>query len=93
MGAAEDIALAARRRNAVVRRVLAARRAQERKFWIGVACAAVVHAALFVGFGGSSMRRLGEPDAKPRRHQRGAGRCGRLPEPDHVAASTAELSR
>jgi periplasmic protein TonB len=66
MGAADDIALAARRRNAVVRRALAARRAQQRKFWIGVACATVLHAALFVSFSASSsLRRIGEPDASP----------------------------
>jgi periplasmic protein TonB len=66
MGAADDIARAARRHHALVRRTLAARRAQERKFWIGVACAAVLHAALFVGFGGaSSLRRMGEPDQSP----------------------------
>lgn len=63
---ADEIAQAARRRQAVVRRVLAARRAQERKFWIGVACAAMLHAALFVGFGGaSSPKVLGERDASP----------------------------
>jgi periplasmic protein TonB len=63
---ADEIAQAARRRHAVVKRALAARRAQERKFWIGVACAAVLHAALFVSFAGSSsLRRLGEPDASP----------------------------
>jgi TonB family protein len=50
----------------VVRRTLAARRAQERKFWIGVACAAVLHAALFFGIGRSaSPRQLGDPDASP----------------------------
>jgi protein TonB len=66
MGAADDIARAARRRHAVVRRTLAAQRAQQRKFWIGVTCAAVVHAALFIGFAGSSsQRQLGEPDASP----------------------------
>jgi periplasmic protein TonB len=63
---ADEIAQAARRRHAVVKRALAARRAQERKFWIGVACAAVLHAALFLGVGGSAFQRqLGEPDASP----------------------------
>ena len=66
MGADDEIARAARRRQAVVRRTLAARRAQERRFWIGVACAAVLHAALFFGVGRSaSQRQLGEPDASP----------------------------
>src|SRR4051812_22460529 len=63
---AEEIAQVARRRNAALKRALAVRRAQERKFWIGVACAAVLHAALFVGVGSSgSPRHLGEPDASP----------------------------
>jgi protein TonB len=63
---ADDIAQAARRRHAVVRRKLATRRAQERRFWIGVACATVLHAALFVGIGRSlSPRHLGDPDASP----------------------------
>jgi TonB family protein len=63
---AEDIARAARRRNAVAQRTLAVRRAQQRRFRIGLACAAVLHAALFVGVGTwSSPRQLGEPDASP----------------------------
>ena len=63
---ADDIARAARRRNAVAQRTLAARRAQQRRFRIGLACAAVLHAALFVGVGRwSSPRYLGEPDASP----------------------------
>src|SRR5262249_61349974 len=65
MGAAQN-ARAAPRRPAVVRRALAARRAQERRFWIGVACAALVHAVLLIGvMSSSSERRLGEPDASP----------------------------
>ena len=63
---ADEIAQAARRYQAVTKRRLAARRAQERRFWIGVACAAVLHAALFVGIGGSlSPRQLGDPGASP----------------------------
>ena len=66
MGADDEIARAARRRQAVVRHALAARRKQERRFWIGVACAALLHAALFFGVGRSaSQRQLGEPDASP----------------------------
>src|SRR5215468_7132600 len=65
MGADQN-ARAAPGRPAVVRRALAARRAQDRRFWIGVACAALVHAVLLVGFmSSSSERRLGEPDASP----------------------------
>jgi periplasmic protein TonB len=65
MGADQN-ARAAPRRPAVVRRTLADRRAQERRFWIGVACAALVHAALLIGaMSSSSERRLGEPDASP----------------------------
>ncbi|HEY7086251.1 MAG TPA: TonB family protein [Hyphomicrobiaceae bacterium] len=65
MGADQN-ARAAPRRPAVARRTLAARRAQDRRFWIGVACAAMVHAALLIGaMSSSSQRRLGEPDASP----------------------------
>jgi periplasmic protein TonB len=63
---ADEIAPAAGRRHAVVKRTLAARRAQERRFWIGVACAAVLHAALLFGVGrSSSPRQMGEADASP----------------------------
>lgn len=64
---ADEIAQAAPRRPAVGRRSLAARRAQERRFWIGVACAAALHAALFIGVSLSSPspRQLGDPDASP----------------------------
>jgi len=63
---ADEIAQAARRRNAVAKRTLAVRRAQQRRFRIGLACAAVLHAALFVGVGRwASPRQLGEPDASP----------------------------
>jgi len=65
MGAEEHVR-AAPRRPAVIRRALAARRAQDRRFWIGVACAALVHAVLLIGVATSSnSRRLGEPDASP----------------------------
>jgi TonB family protein len=65
MGADQN-ARAAPGRPAVVRRALAARRAQDRRFWIGVACAALVHAVLLIGvMRSSSERRLGEPDASP----------------------------
>jgi len=65
MGAKEHVQ-AAPRRPAVIRRALAARRAQDRRFWIGVACAALLHALLLIGVATSSTsRRLGEPDASP----------------------------
>ena len=65
MGADQN-SRAAPRRPAVVGRALAARRAQDRRFWIGVACAALVHAVLLIGFmSSSSERRIGEPDASP----------------------------
>src|SRR5262245_65386735 len=65
MGADQN-ARAAPRRPAVVRHALAARRAQDRRFWIGVACAALLHAVLLIGvMSSSSERRLGEPDASP----------------------------
>jgi protein TonB len=65
MGADQN-AGAAPRRPAMVHRALAARRAQERRFWIGVACAALAHVALLVGVVGSSPeRRIGEPEASP----------------------------
>jgi periplasmic protein TonB len=64
--AADQNAPAAPRRPAVVRRALAARRAQDRRFWIGVACAAFVHAAVLIGVvSTSSERRIGEPNASP----------------------------
>lgn len=64
---ADEIAQAAPRRPAVARRTLAARRAQERRFWIWVACAAVLHAALFIGVGRSSLSsHRGVPDASPK---------------------------
>src|SRR5690242_4584373 len=64
--AADQNARAAPRRPAVVRRALAARRAQDRRFWIGVACAALVHAAILIGVvSSSSQRRIGEPSASP----------------------------
>ncbi|MBO0741691.1 MAG: TonB family protein [Hyphomicrobiaceae bacterium] len=47
-------------------RALATRRAQDRRFWIGLACAALLHAVLLIGVVSSSPeRRLGEPDASP----------------------------
>src|SRR5262245_15966157 len=59
---ADEVARVARRRQAIARRTLAARRAQERRFWIGVGCAALVHAMLFVGVNrSSSTRGLGDP--------------------------------
>jgi len=65
MGADQN-ARAAPRGPAVVRRALAARRAQDRRFWIGVACAALLHAVLLIGVvSTTSERRLGEPDASP----------------------------
>ena len=65
MGADQN-ARAAPRRPAVVHRALAARRAQDRRFWIGVACAALVHAAILVGVvSSSSERRIGEPNSSP----------------------------
>ena len=65
--AAEDIAEKPRHRPMVAGRWGAANRAQERRFWIGAACAALVHAMLVVGFASSySSRRLGEPDADPK---------------------------
>jgi TonB family protein len=64
--AADQNARAAPRRPAVIRRALAARRAQDRRFWIGVACAALAHAAILIGvISTSSDRRVGEPDASP----------------------------
>ena len=63
---ADQIARKPDRPRAVARRGLQARRAQERRFWIGVGLAAVVHAALLVGAGRSAMhRQLGEPDQSP----------------------------
>lgn len=63
---ADEIARATRRRHAVVKRTLAVRRAQERRFWIGVACAAVLHAAILFGASrSSSLRQMGERDASP----------------------------
>jgi periplasmic protein TonB len=45
---------------------LRVRRAQERRFWIGVGCAALLHAALLFGASRSAMQRqLGEQDASP----------------------------
>jgi TonB family protein len=34
-------------------------------FWLGLACAALVHAALIVGIGSSSLRRMGEVGGRP----------------------------
>ena len=66
--AAEDIAEKPRRRPLLAGRRGAANHAQERRFWIGVACAATVHAMLLVGFAFSSgdTRRMGERDADPK---------------------------
>src|SRR5262249_23382429 len=48
------------------RGVVAAGRARDRRFWIGVACAALVHAALLIGLlSSSSERRIGEPNSSP----------------------------
>lgn len=44
------------------RRPTAALNAESRRFWIGVACAAVFHAALILGVARSSSRYLGEPE-------------------------------
>jgi TonB family protein len=58
---ADEVARVARRRQAIAKRTLATRRAQERRFWIGVGCATLVHAMLFVGVNSSSsMRELGD---------------------------------
>ena len=63
---ADEIAQAAPRRPAAAWRGLAARRAQDRKFRIWVACAAALHAALFIGVGTSSLpSQMGQPDASP----------------------------
>ena len=59
---ADTIARAANRLPMVPRRRPAALRAESRKFWIGVTCAAVFHAALIIGFARSSDRRVGEPE-------------------------------
>jgi len=65
MGADQN-ARAAPRRPAVVHRALAARRAQDRRFWMGVAFAAALHAALLIGVVSfSAERRIGEADASP----------------------------
>jgi periplasmic protein TonB len=65
MGADQN-ARAAPRSPAVVRGALAARRAQDRRFWMGVAFAALLHAAVLIGVvRSSSERRLGEADASP----------------------------
>jgi protein TonB len=37
----------------------------ERRFWIGLACAALIHASLVVGLGRSQPRQLGERDGSP----------------------------
>ena len=59
---ADEVARLARRRQAIAKRTLARRRTQERRFWIGVACATLVHAMLFVGINrSSSTRGLGDP--------------------------------
>jgi TonB family protein len=44
------------------RRRPAALKAESRRFWIGVTCAAVLHAALIIGIARSSDRRVGEPE-------------------------------
>ena len=59
---ADTIARAAKRLPMVPRRRPAALRAESRKFWIGATCAAVLHAALILGFAMSSDRRIGETD-------------------------------
>ena len=59
---ADTIARAAKRLPMVPRRRPAALRAESRKFWIGVTCAAVLHAALILGIARSSDRRIGEPE-------------------------------
>src|SRR6516165_1578059 len=65
MGADQNVR-AAPRRPAGFRQALAARRAQDRRFWIGVGWAAFLHAALLVGVvTASPPRRIGEPDASP----------------------------
>jgi len=65
MGADQNVR-AAPRRPAGFRQALAARRAQERRFWIGVGWAAFLHAALLIGvMTASPPRRLGEPEASP----------------------------
>ncbi len=46
-------------------RSAAARRTDQRRFWIGVGCAALVHAALIIGFVTSSPRRMGERSGQP----------------------------
>jgi len=59
---ADTIARTAKRLPMVPRRRPAALRAESRKFWIGVTCAAVLHAALILGIARSSDRRVGEPE-------------------------------
>jgi periplasmic protein TonB len=59
---ADTIARAANRLPMVPRRRPAALKAESRRFWIGVTCAAVLHAALIIGIARSSDRRVGEPE-------------------------------
>ena len=59
---ADTIARTANRLPMVPRRRPAALKAESRRFWIGVTCAAMLHAALIIGIARSSDRRVGEPE-------------------------------
>ena len=60
----------------VLRMRSAGLKADSRRFWIGVAVMAALHAALIAGFVRSAPRYVGEPEGSQERHQRRAGRCG-----------------
>jgi len=47
------------------RRFLARAKSQEGVFWLGLACATILHAALLFGIARSSPRIIGEPDGDP----------------------------
>ena len=57
-------AQAAKRSRSVANRSLNALRRERQRFWIGVACAALVHAALIVGAGRTMLRDMGEREGQ-----------------------------
>lgn len=62
---ADRIVPKADRSRAVDNQFVVAPKTRERGFWIGLACAAVVHVALIVGVSRSSPRQMGEPTGSP----------------------------
>src|SRR5262245_39305030 len=62
---ADGLARTVGRLPAVARSSVAALSPERRRFWLGLTCAAVLHAALILGISRSSPRIIGEREGRP----------------------------